>query len=175
MSDYVIRRAGREDAAALASFGAHSFKAAFGASTPAEDMRAYLRDTYSPERQRAEIEESGAEILLAESDGGERTLLGYAYLRPGPPPTALDAARPMEIKRFYVAPSRHGSGLAIRLMEAALESARAAGSDAIWLSAWEHNGRAIRFYERHGFGVIGERPFPVGNDIQRDLVMTRQL
>jgi diamine N-acetyltransferase len=53
--------------------------------------------------------------------------------------------------------------------------ARGVGAAALWLGVWEHNPRAIRFYEKHGFTTVGEQPFVLGKDPQRDLVMVRPL
>ncbi|MFN7984164.1 MAG: hypothetical protein U0Q11_20145 [Vicinamibacterales bacterium] len=40
---------------------------------------------------------------------------------------------------------------------------------------WEHNPRAIAFYRKFGFEIVGDHVFTVGTDPQRDLVMSRQL
>ncbi len=45
----------------------------------------------------------------------------------------------------------------------------------IFLDVWEHNHGARRFYERYGFGVIGQRAFVVesGAATSYDLIMLR--
>jgi ribosomal protein S18 acetylase RimI-like enzyme len=43
----------------------------------------------------------------------------------------------------------------------------------VWLDVWERNTRAISFYERWGFVVVGEQDFVLGDDVQRDLLMAR--
>ena len=58
-------------------------------------------------------------------------------------------------------------------MADAIERAATLGANVVWLGVWEHNPRAIRFYEKHGFTTAGEQPF--GKDPQRDLVMVRPL
>jgi GNAT superfamily N-acetyltransferase len=62
-----------------------------------------------------------------------------------------------------------------QLMRAALDVARRASSDRIWLGVWERNDRALAFYRKFGFEVVGEHMFPVGNDPQRNLVMVRDV
>jgi diamine N-acetyltransferase len=56
-------------------------------------------------------------------------------------------------------------------MARVLEVARERECTVVWLGVWERNARAIAFYEKHGFIVIGEQPFMLGLDEQRDLVM----
>jgi ribosomal protein S18 acetylase RimI-like enzyme len=74
-----------------------------------------------------------------------------------------------------VASEWHGRGIAHQLMAAALELMQARRCDAAWLGVWEHNPRAIAFYHKFGFAEVGELPFSLGNDSQRDLVMARPL
>jgi len=45
----------------------------------------------------------------------------------------------------------------------------------LWLGVWERNARAIAFYRKQGFEVVGEQEFMLGADRQRDLVMARRL
>jgi len=171
MSAFTLRSATGADAAALAEFAAHVFEQTFGPENTAEDMADYLRTTYSPELQREEIAEAGAEVLLAEVNGA---IVGYSYFRAGPAPDCVSAERPFEISRFYVDREQHGRGIASALMDRTLAAAASLG-DAIWLSVWEHNGRALSFYRRYGFEVVGERGFQLGSDLQRDLLMAKPL
>lgn len=41
----------------------------------------------------------------------------------------------------------------------------------IWLGVFTHNTRAIAFYAKSGFRVVGEMTFAMGEDPQRDFVM----
>jgi GNAT superfamily N-acetyltransferase len=54
------------------------------------------------------------------------------------------------IDQLYLAPSWIGRGLGVRLLDLAKER-RPAGLD---LYCFQENGRARRFYERHGFDAI---------------------
>jgi hypothetical protein len=38
---------------------------------------------------------------------------------------------------------------------------------------WERNSRAIAFYEKWKFRVVGEQAFLLGTDVQKDLLMAR--
>ena len=45
----------------------------------------------------------------------------------------------------------------------------------IWLGVWEQNRKAISFYQKHGFYIIGKYEFVIGEDIQTDNIMRRDL
>jgi len=54
-----------------------------------------------------------------------------------------------------------------------LDEAKSTGSRSIWLGVWEHNPRALAFYKRWGFEIVGRQAFLLGQDLQQDFVMVR--
>jgi diamine N-acetyltransferase len=159
-----IRPATASDAVALSAFAAETFHVTYAAFNTAENMAAYTNATFSPERQRGEIEDPAGFVLLALE---EAEIVGYAQIAPG--------HGALEIKRFYVAPTRHGRGVAQLLMDAVVRTATARGAGALWLSVWEQNPRAIAFYRKVGFAETGVTTFELGSETQRDLLMVRHL
>ena len=170
-----IRRATVDDAGTLAVTAARWFDETFGPHNDPEDMRAYLQKAFGLEQQTAELADPRRVTLVAEE--GE-ALAGYTVLRrtaAGEGHPSVPAGEAVEIQRFYVGPDHHGQGLARRMMEAAVNTAREMGGELLWLGVWEHNTRAIRFYEKHGFVDIGVQEFLLGTDLQYDRVMSRPL
>ena len=163
-----IRRGVVADASVLAAFAARTFAETFADTNTPEDMEAHLARSYGVPQQTAELTNPEMVTLLAEQRG---TLLAYAQLRRGPQPACVDAAGAVELQRFYVDRSAHGSGVARLLMTAVNEAAAASGARHLWLGVWEHNPRAIRFYEKCGFVDVGSQTFVLGTDPQTDRVM----
>ena len=64
-----------------------------------------------------------------------------------------------EIEKLFVEPVLQGHGIGAKLLEYAVEQC---GGSYLW--ALEKNERAIRFYERHGFLLSGERKFEEGTE-----------
>ena len=133
-------------------------------------MDLHCAASYSQALQLAEIRDSRCETWVADTG---RSLVAYAQLRLHATLPAISGQRPIEIQRFYMDASHHGSGLAHQLMAHVLARARAAGAEAIWLGVWERNLRAVAFYRKWRFSVVGEHIFKVGDDPQRDLLMCR--
>ena len=153
-----------DDAALLAATAERMFRDAFAASNDPAQMDAYCRDHYSETIQRAELEQPDIRVLFLEEHG---KVVAYAQLRLGAPEG--------EIWRFYVDRGQHGRGIAQRLMSESLEHLRSTGAERVVLAVWEHNPRAIAFYRKTGFEVVGTRPFILGAEVQTDLVMMRAL
>lgn len=167
-----IRLAAVADAAALAELGRRTFSDAFAADNTPEDLAVFLDLTYSPQIQRDELQDPALTCLLAEQDGA---LVAYALLRTGKTsPYVIDPAA-IELQRFYVDQPAHGTGLAHRLMQECVDHAAGLGASTVFLGVFERNVRAIRFYRKHGFEVVGSQVFRVGTDDQRDFVMARSV
>jgi ribosomal protein S18 acetylase RimI-like enzyme len=164
-----IRHATPDDAPALSRFASRTFRDTFAGQNTPEDMRAYLSAAFSHTRQLSEINDPAMVTLIAE-EGAE--LIGYAQLRVSAPPSCVPEAQAIELVRLYVDRARHGRGVAHTLMQAVLEAAAARGG-AIWLGVWEHNPRAIAFYQKWGFADVGSHTFQLGDDPQVDRLMWR--
>ncbi len=106
--------------------------------------------------------------LVAEARG---ELIGFCQLRVPRASPCVQARQPSEIYRLYVRREWHGARVGQALMQRALETARDLDCDVVWLGVWQRNPKAIAFYQRMGFSIVGEQVFPLGEDPQRDHVM----
>jgi ribosomal protein S18 acetylase RimI-like enzyme len=167
-----VRRADIHDADLLARLGATTFTQAFAAVNSAEDMAAYLASAFGPEIQAAELRQPESIFLIVSVDGEPA---GYAQIQVTDPPEGVHASRPIELVRFYLDAAWHGQGVSKVLMGEVLAVASLGRHDIIWLGVWEHNGRAISFYRKWGFEVVGNKSFRLGSDLQTDYLMSRSL
>ena len=165
-----IRFATAADPALLAELGAQTFSDTFAAQNTAENMAAYLAASFSVQKQAAELVHPNSLFLIAETAG---EAVGYARLKEDAPPSVISGSHPIEIGRFYSRKERVGRGVGPALMQACLLEAQHRGCDTIWLDVWEENPRAIAFYRKWGFVEAGTQIFPLGEDLQHDLLMQR--
>jgi ribosomal protein S18 acetylase RimI-like enzyme len=163
-----LRDAVPADAAALAEFGARTFREAFEADNTTEDMNGYLQAAFSESRQRREIEDPAIDTLIL---ANAEHWLGFAQLRAGQLPQGVPEQGSIELWRFYVDRPWHGQGVARALMDGAKERGRRRGARSMWLGVWERNARAQAFYRKHGFVHVGRKVFVVGSDPQTDDVL----
>jgi ribosomal protein S18 acetylase RimI-like enzyme len=101
--------------------------------------------------------------------------VGYVKLRDGKKPEEIENQSALEIARLYSVTSMIGKGVGRLLMEKSLETARALQKEVVWLGVWEKNQRAIDFYRRFGFEKFSQCNFLLGNDLQRDWLMKKEL
>ena len=169
--DWIIRPAGPADAARLSALAEQTFRDAFSSLNTKENMDAHCASAFSPDVQLAEISNPEIVTLVAESHD-ELVAFAQVHLRAATP-ACVSPSPAVELHRIYVERGFHGAGLAGDLLAEAIKSAEHHGAAAVWLGVWEHNPRAIRFYQRSGFVEAGDHVFVVGTDPQRDLVMVR--
>ena len=167
-----VRPATLADAEPLAALAERTFRDTFADDNAPGDIEAYVRDSFSLERVRAELADEANSFLLAFVDGAERPA-GYAKLRTGTTDPSVTGPDPGELERLYVDRSAIGRGVGAALMRASLDAAHSSGHRTLWLGVWERNARAITFYERWAFETVGDHVFRLGSDDQTDLIMER--
>jgi diamine N-acetyltransferase len=167
-----VRTATPADAEPLAALAERTFRDTFADDNSTDDMEAYIRDSFSLDRVRAELADDASTFLLAFMDGEDQPD-GYAKLRTGTKDLSVTGPGPVELQRLYVDRSAIGLGIGAALMRASLDAARLAGHQTLWLGVWERNARAISFYERWQFETVGKHVFRLGSDHQTDLIMAR--
>ncbi|HEY8104611.1 MAG TPA: GNAT family N-acetyltransferase [Gemmatimonadales bacterium] len=167
-----IRRATAADAGRLAELAARTFSDTYAAYNDPADMAAHISARYGEGKQAEELADPASIYIVAELAD---QLIGYAYLvsQEAPGGVALDA--PVEVVRFYVATEWHGRGVAQPLMEECIAEARRRGGRTLCLGVWEENPRAIAFYRKAGFTIVGKTAFHLGSQRQVDHVMAMSL
>lgn len=165
-----IRQATLADAALYTSIAQAAFVDTFGKDNTPEDMAQYCANAFSEEIQRGELADDRHLVLVAERSGDA---VGYAMLRTAGAPDCVADRDAIEIARLYSVARVIGTGVGAALMQRCLEIAVERGHRSVWLGVWEHNPRAIAFYERWGFVDVGSATFVLGTDHQTDRVMMR--
>jgi GNAT superfamily N-acetyltransferase len=167
-----IRRATLADALLIATLGAETFVASFGAQNTPENLAMHLAKAFGVEIQQRELTDPAVTYLIAEQNG--RTA-GYAQVRDGDAPKCVTGPAPVEVRRFYVHHDFHGTGIAQALMDACAKEALQRGGRTLWLGVWDQNLRAIRFYTKWGYEDVGGQTFLLGDDPQQDRVLAHSL
>jgi diamine N-acetyltransferase len=171
-SDTRFRRADPRDAEVVAQIAERTFRATFAHENSASDVDALCATAYGTDIQFRELSDPNRETWVLESHGAVK---GYFMLRRSVAPPGVSGTAVVEIHRFYLDQDQQGTGAGRRMMALALQRCAAMGADSIWLGVWERNRKALGFYERLGFAIVGSHVFMVGTDAQTDLLMERRV
>jgi ribosomal protein S18 acetylase RimI-like enzyme len=136
------------------------------------DLSIFLRQAYGPKGLLKDLADP-AFSWRAASDAGR--VVGYVKVGPLglPAPDPQDGA--LELKQLYVLQPWQGAGIAAELMEWAISTARSRGASELYLSVFDDNHRAKRFYGRHGFEEVGRYGFRVGDQVDDDRIWRKIL
>ena len=191
-----IRRAEAADSAALAALAAVTFPLACPPSTTPESIADFIARNLTEDRFAEYLADPSRRLFVAVPDAATEPgaalaaspeiaatggLVGGSMLvaTEGGEPADADAAaavsaRPaIELSKMYAHPAAHGSGIAGELMSATLDEAARGAASVVWLGVNQENARAIRFYEKHGFRIVGTKRFLVGPRWEHDYVLER--
>jgi diamine N-acetyltransferase len=170
--DLVIRYATPTDAARIADISRKTFSETFGFLNTKENMDIFMRTQFAKEILMEEVLDPANIFILAEENN---ELAGYAKLKTNSTAAGLTSNLSIEIARIYVLNSSLGTGIGPELMRKCIFTAKDMKCDTIWLGVWEKNPRAIAFYTKWGFEKFSEHDFKLGNDLQKDWLMKKEL
>lgn len=185
-----LRQATLEDAETLAALGRRTFYQTFADFYSKATMERYLNDAFDLGRVQRELACPQSRFWLLEEAGRSETgeagkeregvakgpvAVGYLKLNWGEAQTDLSEHNGLEIERIYLLAEAQGRGLGKMLYDKAITEAREQARAFVWLGVWENNHPAIAFYRSRGFVEVGTHSFQMGDVVDRDLIMRRDL
>jgi len=135
-------------------------------------MEAYSAVAFTRQSMLNQITNPDSEFYFALY---EDNVAGYIKLNFNDAQTEFKDKSALEIERVYVSGEHHGKHIGKQLLNFAIDIARDKQLDYVWLGVWEHNYKAIGFYEHNGFEVFSSHEFLLGDDRQTDLLMRMTL
>lgn len=153
-----ILRASIEDALVLSALGKKSFIESHGHSASPADINAYLDKTYTPAAFQQELEREDYYFFKITYDG---QLAGYSKIVLNTPLSHVPAQNITKLERLYLLTSFYGLGLGLRLLEHNIQYSKEHSQQGMWLNVWTENIRAVNFYVKYGFEIVGEYRFKI--------------
>ena len=199
----MIRRATPADAEALSTLSRTCFTQTFGHLYDPANLEAFLDEAYAPDVLRGELEDPERATWLlfedvaceAEAASGtpspddhprapepgdeapasstSQAPIGYVTACPAHLPHPDVAPDDGEIQRLYILQGHQGGGRGTALLTTALDWLERDGPRTLWIGVWSENYQAQRFYARHGFEIVGDYSFMVGDHADYELITRR--
>ena len=167
-----IKKCSLDDILDLQIIYRQTFFETFSEQNSEENMRIFLDKAYSEEKLKSEIEDKESETFLAVEN---QKILGVLKINTGNAETESGLENSLEIQRIYILKESKGLGIGTVFMNLAEKKARELGVSFIWLGVWEKNFPAQKFYTDKGFRRFSEHAFVLGDDIQTDFLMKKEL
>jgi ribosomal protein S18 acetylase RimI-like enzyme len=153
-----IRKATAKDIHLLASLSVKAFMPAHGHSSPEKDITSYIKANFSIENFKREIANPTFEYYLLYHTS---KIAGFSKVIFNTQSKYVANNQVTKMERLYLLKEFYGLHLGTELMNFNSELAKTNHQNGIWLEVWTENFRAIKFYEKAGFKIVGQANFTV--------------
>ncbi len=156
-----IRKATPQDCKVIARIGRIAVEEAHRNSCSAEDMNTFLDQYYNDDAIKAELsDENNIYHLLTyngEPAGFSKIILNATHPN-------INARAATKLDRIYLLSRYFNQQLGYRLLQFNIQISKQNSQEAMWLFTWQGNERAVNFYIKAGFTIVGTHQFKVTED-----------
>lgn len=151
-----IIRATVKDSQLLAGMGRITFLEAHGNSASAEIVTDYVDQNYSETVITTQLNDPGNLYHLIYYSGAPA---GYSKIIYNTSNANISSPQITKLERIYLLKEYYGLDLGRKLLEYNIGLSKKQDQSGMWLFVWKENHRAINFYNKAGFKIIGSHDF----------------
>jgi ribosomal protein S18 acetylase RimI-like enzyme len=152
-----IYKVTKNEISLLSTLATQTIIESHGHSAPAEDMNAYIAEKYTEAVFKDELS-NPKNIYYFIYHNGE--LAGFSKIVFDCPYEG-SLQNVTKLDRIYILKKFYDQKLGQQLFQFNVDLAKENKQAGMWLYVWKENPRAVRFYEKNGFKVIGSHDFQV--------------
>jgi diamine N-acetyltransferase len=172
LHNIVFKRVNVQQVHLLQKVAKETFIEAFAKDNSPENLNHYLEHAFSISSLTAQINNLDSAFFLVYQ---QEHCCGYFKINIGESQTEIKGFDGLELERIYLYEKYQGMGLGHRIINEVKIIATQKDKKYIWLGVWEHNLKAIKFYERNGFQKFDTHIYPIGDDPQVDWMMKLEM
>ena len=156
-----IQKAGVNDAALLTGLATQAFIETHEQGVPAPDIASYLAEKMSLQVITEELKDPANIFHLIYYN---EKAAGYSKIIFNKPYYKLESQAVTKLERIYLLKEFYGLKLGSTLFLHNTVLSKKAKQDGIWLYVWKINERALIFYKKAGFIIIGSENFKISEN-----------
>ena len=153
-----IIKATIEHSAIIAEIGKQAFWESHGHSASKEDIDSFISKNYNKEAITREFENTNVHYLLVQFHD---KIAGFSKIELSTPNQNIIEPNITKLDRLYLLKEFYGKNLGAGLFKATIEISKQNHQQGIWLAVWKENPKAIHFYTKTGFKILGEYNFKI--------------
>ena len=153
-----VKRATAEDHRPIVAIGKIAVAEAHRDSTSAENLNEYLEKNYNDHAIKEELDDPDNIYHMISYNGNP---VGFSKIILNAKEPGIVAENVTKLDRIYLLKEFYGLKLGLELMNFNIRLAVNNKQSGIWLYTWIGNTRAIDFYLKAGFTIIGSHKFYV--------------
>lgn len=156
-----IKRANEDDSLCISEVAKQTFIESHGRSAPPEEINNYISEKYSEEVLKTELRnpENIYHLLYYNDElvGFSNIILNVSY-KEGADKNMTKLDRIFLLKKVY------DLKLGVELLMFNLNLMKLHHQNGVWLFTWIENERAIKFYKKNGFEIVGSHDFKISEN-----------
>lgn len=156
----------------LQKISKETFLAAFAKDNTEQNIKDYFEKAFSIKSLNNQINNQHSRFYFVHQ---QQELCAYFKINIGDSQTEIRGTDGLELERLYIYPQYQNKGLGETILNEVKIKAILENKKYIWLGVWEHNLKAIKFYERFGFEQFDKHIYVLGDDAQTDWMMRLEL
>ena len=153
-----ITKANITDSKQLAPIAKEAFLTAHGHSAPKEDIENYVAANFNESNFIEELSNPDNHYYLIYHDN---KLAGYSKITLNTSNENIASENATYMSRLYLLKEFYGLNLGKKLFNFNIEFSKQHKQHGIWLAVWVENERAINFYTKRGFKIVGKYDFRI--------------
>jgi len=153
-----IDKATASDHKIIVDIGKLSVEEAHRGSCSAEELNEYLEKHYNNEAIQAELSDEKNIYHIITVDGEPA---GFSKIMLNASHADIEQTNVTKLDRIYLLSKFFNLRLGFELLKFNIGLAKTNNQSGIWLYTWTGNNRAINFYQKNGFTIIGSHNFQV--------------
>ncbi len=156
-----IRKAVITDAALLSRVSVEAFLPAHGHSSPKKDIDSYITENFSVENFKKELTNPHYLYHLIYY---KNKIAGFSKVIFNTSDEHIVENNVTKMERLYLLKEFYGYQLGTKLLLFNTDIAKKDKQYGIWVEVWIENKRAIKFYKKMGFEIIGNSYFTISEN-----------
>lgn len=156
-----IVRATAADSLCLSVISKQTLLESHGRSAPKEDMDQYISEKYNEEKLKEELNDPANIYHLLYYNG---ELVGFSKILLNVPYKEGADKNMTKLDRIFLLKKVYDLKLGVALLTFNLQFMKQHHQTGVWLFAWTENERAITFYKRNGFKIVGNYNFKISEN-----------
>ena len=153
-----IQKATINDAKILSEVGFYSFKSAHGHSAPKKDIEEYMTKNFTENVFFNELSEEKNHFFLVKYN---EVIVGYMLVIFNLKNAQIPFKNCAYLSRIYLLEAYYGLGLGKQLFDFIKSLCNENQQSGIWLNVWVENLRAVSFYKKMGFEIVGKSDYQI--------------
>jgi len=151
-----ITRAKEKDFQLLSDIGKISFIESHGSSAPTADINIYLSEKFNPDVLKEELNDQKNIYHIIYHDNQPA---GYSKIIFNAPHSNIQLNNVTMLERLYLLREFYNLNLGFELLKFNIELTKKNSQAGMWLNVWKENHRAVSFYKKNGFIIVGSYDF----------------